>query len=94
MASADKSKMHQLPGNHIENGIQNNQPNPENSFLSGIKQCLLSFIFRGIWNEETDQTLVGYFDFPIHVTFQASEHFDRFIVSHLSNSDAVRFLNL
>lgn len=68
MAIPDKSKVHQLPGNHIENGIQNNQLNPESSFVSGIKQRLLSFIFRGIWNEETDQTLVGYF--PIH--FQAS----------------------
>lgn len=29
----------------------------ESNFLSGIKQRLLSFIFRGIWTEETDQTL-------------------------------------
>ncbi|KAI4352620.1 hypothetical protein L6164_006855 [Bauhinia variegata] len=41
----------------IENSVQQGQPNPENSFLSGIKQRLLSFIFRGIWNEERDDTL-------------------------------------
>ncbi|KAL8172276.1 hypothetical protein V2J09_024080 [Rumex salicifolius] len=28
-----------------------------NGYLSGIKQRLLSFIFQGIWNEETDQTM-------------------------------------
>ncbi|KAK3225896.1 hypothetical protein Dsin_005758 [Dipteronia sinensis] len=39
----------------VENGLQQNQPNQGNSLLSGIKQRLLSFIFRGIWNEETDQ---------------------------------------
>lgn len=47
----------QLPENHIE--INQGQPNMENAFLSGIKQRLLSFIFRGIWNEEKDDTLVG-----------------------------------
>lgn len=46
-----------LPGNHTENN--QGQPNVENSFLCGIKQRLLSFIFRGIWNEERDDTLVG-----------------------------------
>lgn len=50
MAFPDKSK-------HAENGLHHNQPNLDNSFLSGIKQRLLSFIFRGIWNEETDPTL-------------------------------------
>ncbi|KAG5123040.1 hypothetical protein JHK82_029777 [Glycine max] len=47
----------QLPGNHIENHLHQGQPNLGNSFLSGIKQRLLSFIFQGLWNEERDDTL-------------------------------------
>lgn len=43
--------------NHVGNGFHHGLPDPETSFLSGIKQRLLSFIFRGIWNEETDQTM-------------------------------------
>ncbi|KAL2922065.1 Light-mediated development protein DET1 [Bienertia sinuspersici] len=35
-------------------GVSNNVL--QNSFLSGIKQRLLSFIYRGIWNEEADET--------------------------------------
>ncbi|XP_039047718.1 light-mediated development protein DET1-like [Hibiscus syriacus] len=49
----------QLSGNRgdfADNGINQDQPNSNNSFLSGIKQRLLSFIFREIWSEETDQT--------------------------------------
>ncbi|KAK7828683.1 light-mediated development protein det1 [Quercus suber] len=57
MAFPDKSKLHQLPQNHVQNGLHHSQPNLEESFLSGIKQRLLSFIFRRIWNEEKDQTL-------------------------------------
>lgn len=30
------------------------------SFLPGIKQRLLSYIFRKAWNEVQDQTLVSY----------------------------------
>jgi len=30
------------------------------SFLPGIKQRLLSYIFRETWNEVPDQTLVSY----------------------------------
>ncbi|XP_021594273.1 light-mediated development protein DET1 isoform X2 [Manihot esculenta] len=52
MAIVDKSKMHQSSWSHVENSVNNTQPSSENSFLSGIKQRLLSFIFRGIWNEE------------------------------------------
>ncbi|KAK0607886.1 hypothetical protein LWI29_022011 [Acer saccharum] len=52
---SDRSRLHQSSGNQVENGLQQNLPNQGNSFLSGIKQRLLSFIFRGIWNEETDQ---------------------------------------
>ncbi|CAL1390881.1 unnamed protein product [Linum trigynum] len=48
--------MHQLSENHAENGLHANQPNPDSLFLSGIKQRLLSFIFRGIWNEEVDRS--------------------------------------
>ncbi|XP_031287845.1 light-mediated development protein DET1-like [Pistacia vera] len=56
MTTSDRSRLHHLPGNNIENGSNHDQPNQDNPFLSGIKQRLLSFIFRGIWNEETDQT--------------------------------------
>lgn len=47
----------QVPENNVENHMHQGQPNMGNSFLSGIKQRLLSFIFQGIWNEETDDTL-------------------------------------
>ncbi|BAU00680.1 hypothetical protein VIGAN_10229400 [Vigna angularis var. angularis] len=57
MAFSDKIKQLQFPGNHIENHMHQGQTNPENSFLSGIKQRLLSFIFQGLWNEERDETL-------------------------------------
>lgn len=57
MAISDNSRQHQALMNHVEDGVNHNQPNPENTFLSGIKQRLLSFIFQGIWNEETDETL-------------------------------------
>ncbi|KAI9078754.1 hypothetical protein K1719_039212 [Acacia pycnantha] len=53
LSLCDKNK--QQPGNHVENN--QSLPNLENPFLSGIKQRLLSFIFRRIWNEETDDTL-------------------------------------
>lgn len=59
------SRLHQLPENHVENGLHHNQLTSENTFLSGIKQRLLSFIFRGLWNEEMDQNLVGYLTFSI-----------------------------
>lgn len=59
MALSDKNKQLQLPGNHIENHLRQGQPNMGNSFLSGIKHRLLSFIFQGLWNEERDDTLVG-----------------------------------
>lgn len=49
----------QFPVNHVENG-QHQQFNPDNLFLSGIKQRLLSFIFRNLWNEETDRSMVGW----------------------------------
>lgn len=49
-----------FPENHAPNGLHLSQPNLEDSFLSGIKQRLLSFIFRGIWNEEKDPSLVGF----------------------------------
>lgn len=46
-------------GRQDENG-QRHPPHPHAGglFLSGIKQRLLSFIFRRIWSEETDHTLV------------------------------------
>ncbi|XP_012078882.1 light-mediated development protein DET1 isoform X3 [Jatropha curcas] len=57
MAIPDKSKMHQSSRNHVESSLHNSQPSSENSFLSGIKQRLLSFIFRGIWNEERHESM-------------------------------------
>ncbi|PPS19307.1 hypothetical protein GOBAR_AA01263 [Gossypium barbadense] len=45
-----------IDGDLVDNGTNHDQPNSNNSFLSGIKQRLLSFIFREIWSEETDQT--------------------------------------
>uniref|UniRef100_A0A5B7A0W9 Putative light-mediated development protein DET1 isoform X2 n=1 Tax=Davidia involucrata TaxID=16924 RepID=A0A5B7A0W9_DAVIN len=47
----------QVPMNHVGNGLQHSEPFSDISFLSGIKQRLLSFIFREKWNEETDNTL-------------------------------------
>lgn len=41
-----------------ENGLHQFQIQ-EASFLSGLKQRLLSFIVRGIWNEEDDPTMVS-----------------------------------
>lgn len=61
MANTDKSKqLHQMTVNHAANGLHHDRPAGETSFLSGIKQRLLSFIYQGIWNEETDQTLVSH----------------------------------
>ncbi|BFG20625.1 hypothetical protein CerSpe_068990 [Prunus speciosa] len=57
MLSHEKGKLHQLPENPVENGLHQSEPSSEYCFLSGIKQRLLSFIFRGIWNEEPDQAL-------------------------------------
>lgn len=63
MATLEKSKLHQQPENLVQNGSHHNMLTTENTFLSGIKQRLLSFIFQGIWNEETDQNLVSYLTF-------------------------------
>lgn len=56
-----------------ENGLHQFQIQ-EASFLSGLKQRLLSFIVRGIWNEEDDPTMrmqclkkKFYFHFPDYV---------------------------
>ncbi|OVA00015.1 De-etiolated protein 1 [Macleaya cordata] len=57
MAISDKSKQQEVPGNQAENGLQHHQQIPGSSFLSGIKQRLLSFIFHGIWNDERDHSL-------------------------------------
>ncbi|KAF8379867.1 hypothetical protein HHK36_029316 [Tetracentron sinense] len=57
MVITDKGRQHELPVNRVENGLQHNQHIPGSSFLSGIKQRLLSFIFRGIWNQEADHSL-------------------------------------
>ncbi|GAA0140857.1 ubiquitin-protein ligase [Lithospermum erythrorhizon] len=43
--------------NPAGNSLLHNQSIPENSFLSGIKQRLLSFIFRKICNEEQDPAM-------------------------------------
>ncbi|CAJ2650787.1 unnamed protein product [Trifolium pratense] len=57
MSLSDRNKQQQVPENGLENHMHQGQLNTENSFLSGIKQRLLSFIFQGIWNEETDDSL-------------------------------------
>ncbi|PNY08370.1 light-mediated development protein DET1 [Trifolium pratense] len=57
MSLSDRNKQQQVPENRLENHMHQGQLNTENSFLSGIKQRLLSFIFQGIWNEETDDSL-------------------------------------
>nr|XP_004511489.1 light-mediated development protein DET1 isoform X3 [Cicer arietinum] len=57
ISSSDKNKQHQSTENHVENQMHQGQPHMGNSFLSGIKQRLLSFIFQGLWNEESDDTL-------------------------------------
>lgn len=65
MAVLDKGKQNDLAMHQVENGLQHHQHTPGGPFLSGIKQRLLSFIFRGIWNEEADHALVG-FNSPFH----------------------------
>ncbi|KAL9453180.1 hypothetical protein AB3S75_008891 [Citrus x aurantiifolia] len=55
LATSERSRLNPFPGNQVGNG--HNQVNQDNSFLSGIKQRLLSFIFQGMWNEETDQAV-------------------------------------
>ncbi|KAK3017367.1 hypothetical protein RJ639_005554, partial [Escallonia herrerae] len=56
MSISDRSKLQQIPVDNVGNGVHNNQPIQEIFFLRGLKQRLLSFIFRGLWNEETDET--------------------------------------
>ncbi|KAK2972705.1 hypothetical protein RJ640_025556, partial [Escallonia rubra] len=58
MSISDRSKLQQIPVDNVGNGVHNNQPIQEIFFLRGLKQRLLSFIFRGLWNEETDETQV------------------------------------
>lgn len=76
MATHEKGKTHQLPENDVENGLPHIQLTSENTFLSGIKQRLLSFIFRRIWNEETNHNLVGY------LNFHSISHFVFLIIFH------------
>ncbi|GMG99237.1 hypothetical protein Nepgr_001077 [Nepenthes gracilis] len=57
MVASDRNNQHESPVNHVENTMHDNLVIPDNSFLTGIKQRLLSFIFQGIWNEEKDQSL-------------------------------------
>lgn len=52
MPVSDQSQLHSE--NHVETCAHQNQLYQNSSFLSGIKQRLLSFIFRAIWNEESD----------------------------------------
>ncbi|KAI3715251.1 hypothetical protein L6452_22224 [Arctium lappa] len=57
LSNADRSAPQHMPVNHVANGPHLEQPAQENPFLSGIKQRLLSFIVRGIRNEEKDETM-------------------------------------
>ncbi|XP_057972150.1 light-mediated development protein DET1 isoform X2 [Malania oleifera] len=47
----------QLPVNRVDGNVHHNQLISDGSFLSGIKQRLLSFIFQEIWSAETDPIL-------------------------------------
>ncbi|XP_011625180.1 light-mediated development protein DET1 isoform X1 [Amborella trichopoda] len=53
----DKGKQEESSICQDNSSMQLDQPTQGGAFLSGIKQRLLSFIFRGIWNEETDHSL-------------------------------------
>ncbi|KAF5179106.1 Light-mediated development protein det1 [Thalictrum thalictroides] len=59
MVNLDKQKQPKLPLDQGGNEIQHHQQSTEaqSSFLSGIKQRLLSFMFRGIWDGERDHSL-------------------------------------
>ncbi|PIA39857.1 hypothetical protein AQUCO_02600366v1 [Aquilegia coerulea] len=59
MIHLDKHKQPELPLDQGGNEIQRQQQSTEaqSSFLSGIKQRLLSFMFRGIWDGERDHSL-------------------------------------
>ncbi|KAL6006698.1 acid phosphatase det1 [Asimina triloba] len=54
MAVLDRGRSDEAPT--AENGQPHHQQIQGGLFLTGIKQRLLSFIFRGIWNEQTDHT--------------------------------------
>lgn len=58
MPVSDQSQLHHSE-NHVETHAHQNQLYQNSSFLSGIKQRLLSFIFRTIWNQESDDILVS-----------------------------------
>ncbi|XP_051148931.1 light-mediated development protein DET1 isoform X2 [Andrographis paniculata] len=51
-SSAQRNRTHS-----IGNGLNPSQDAPAGSFLSGLKQRLLSYIYQGIWNEEDDPAL-------------------------------------
>ncbi|KAM7491055.1 hypothetical protein LguiA_033976 [Lonicera macranthoides] len=86
MAVPDKSnKLQQVPVNNVGNGVHHHQPVPDNSFLSGIKQRLLSFIFRGIWKEETDHTLVSR---------NADSHPSFFAVYNMETTEIIAFYQI
>lgn len=56
MANPDKHKLNQVAAN----GVHDDQAIAETSFLTGMKQRLLSYIFQGILNGESDPSLVSY----------------------------------
>lgn len=62
MGILDKSKPDNSFDCQVANGALQHQVTQGASFLSGIKQRLLSFIFGKIWNEEADPTLVGFYN--------------------------------
>ncbi|KVH31636.1 De-etiolated protein 1, Det1 [Cynara cardunculus var. scolymus] len=57
MSNVDRSAPQHMTMNNAANGPHLEQPAQENPFLTGIKQRLLSFIVRGIRNEEKDETM-------------------------------------
>lgn len=59
MVNLEKYQQPELPSDRDGNEVMRHPQSSEvqSSFLSGIKQRLLTFMFRGIWNEERDHSL-------------------------------------
>ncbi|KAK4748008.1 hypothetical protein SAY87_014594 [Trapa incisa] len=57
MAVSDKTPVLQWTGVSIDPDLHRRPTSRDSTFLTGLKQRLLSFVFRGIWNEESDDSL-------------------------------------
>lgn len=67
MAVSDKSPVHRWSGVRINPDLHCRPTIHGNTFLTGLKQRLLSFVFRGIWNEESDDSLVRFESFQLRI---------------------------